>query len=246
MSYVSGDPLAGIIYTYSTTLTTPATDYAYRFIVYDIRNGTATAGTPVSWSTGPVVLSNLQQGILSGKVVDTDGVPVPNVHLEINVGQGFLTGQVSLATPDGTFQLYLDPGEYIVTVSAPGYVIAVVPQVLVSPQTTTEVTFTLKRIVADVPSVEVISAVVNSRENRSLIIRYNITQDNTRVRMAIYTFTGKEITVLADDTSPRGSYIVKWFGSTEPGMEFLGSGMYLIRTRIGDQPVQVHKMVLIR
>ncbi|MFN7944177.1 MAG: carboxypeptidase regulatory-like domain-containing protein [Blastocatellia bacterium] len=74
---------------------------------------------------GGIAAGQRATGVITGRVVSDDGRPIP--HASINIigsGRRMLSGRMSIVTDDeGNFQADgLDPAPYLVTATAPGYV----------------------------------------------------------------------------------------------------------------------------
>jgi flagellar hook assembly protein FlgD len=68
--------------------------------------------------------------------------------------------------------------------------------------------------------------------------------DRGAVRLAIYDITGREVSVLTDETHESGRHTVDWDGRSGQGSR-LPAGVYLLRLEFGDR-VSARKIVLAR
>lgn len=78
---------------------------------------------------GSVAVGQRATGVISGRVVSDDGRPIPHAIINI-VGSGnrrVMSGRTAIATDDdGNFQADgLDPAPYLITATAPGYVMTI-------------------------------------------------------------------------------------------------------------------------
>lgn len=80
--------------------------------------------------------------------------------------------------------------------------------------------------------------------NPSTTISYQLPDDNTQVRLVIYSFTGQVVKTLIEGTQDAGAYSVTWDGRNDRGMP-VSSGVYLYRIST-DKFAQVKKLMMMR
>ncbi len=80
--------------------------------------------------------------------------------------------------------------------------------------------------------------------NPSTTIGYQIPDDNSHVRMVIYSITGQVVKVLVDQNQDAGIHKIVWDGTNERGLR-AGSGIYFCRIQAGSF-IQTKKLVLLR
>lgn len=79
--------------------------------------------------------------------------------------------------------------------------------------------------------------------NPSTTIRFGLPETG-KIRIAIYSLLGQELTVLVDEVRSAAYYSVVWEGKNSEGM-LVPSGVYLVRLQFGDRQI-VRKIMLVR
>ena len=77
--------------------------------------------------------------------------------------------------------------------------------------------------------------------NPSTRVYYIVDSSESAVRISILDLLGREVRVLYQGVSDVGYYEINWDGSGDDGYQ-LGSGIYFINARIGDE--QLYKKVM--
>ena len=80
--------------------------------------------------------------------------------------------------------------------------------------------------------------------NPTTTISYQLPDDNTQVRLAIYSSTGQMVRTLVDGTQDAGVYSMTWDGRNDRGIP-VSSGVYLYRIST-DKFAQVKKLMIMR
>ncbi|HTY11184.1 MAG TPA: right-handed parallel beta-helix repeat-containing protein [Bacteroidota bacterium] len=80
--------------------------------------------------------------------------------------------------------------------------------------------------------------------NPSTTIGYQLPEDNTHVRLTIYSMTGQAVKTLVDENQKAGTYRVVWNGTNNAGAH-ISSGVYFYRMTAG-KFVQVKKLLLLK
>lgn len=80
--------------------------------------------------------------------------------------------------------------------------------------------------------------------NPSTTIGYQLPDDNTHVRLVIYSLTGQVVSTLVDENQNAGAYKVVWNGINNSGAR-VSSGVYLYRMTAG-KFVEVKKLLLLK
>jgi hypothetical protein len=93
------------------------------------------------------------------------------------------------------------------------------------------------------PNFQILEALPNPFEKEILIL-YELPQDD-RVEITVYNLLGSKVRRLVNEVQKQGSYRISWDGKDERN-EYLKSGIYFLRLKIGVSDSITKKMVFIR
>ncbi|MBI4427715.1 MAG: T9SS type A sorting domain-containing protein, partial [Ignavibacteriales bacterium] len=80
--------------------------------------------------------------------------------------------------------------------------------------------------------------------NPSTTIQYQVPDDNSLVRLAVYNTLGQLVKILVDERKDAGTHVVQWNGTDERGA-LVGSGVYYYRMQAGNF-AQSKKLMLLK
>lgn len=182
-------------------------------------------------------------GTLQGHVYYPDGqllMPLENAEL---YGDDIL---IATSDADGFYSCELDPGNYAITATAPGYTQSVENVIIVLDQTTVQ-DFVLGQLANSNENLIAKAALIGNYPNPfnpQTIISFSTTESTNNTQICVYNLKGQKVKQLVNAQFSAGQHSVVWNGIDDAGKPVV-SGVYLYKMKSGNYQL-TRKMILLK